>query len=185
MLLFLSIKLSDHIIWILQYGSLCNISSLSVVQWFVVFHIQAFISLWILPAAVMVSEWIPSRLIALLFHRLHTWQRAAAMLERQPLLWVLIALSSTFLPSVLSHCWFSVRKSIHPVKIEWWGVFVVVCLAQGPDCLHMVQLMPLHSKTLSSLASFKSWLDLPIQTVFIFLVPVYSHCPGEETVKRV
>ena len=116
MLLFLSIKLSDHIIWILQYGSLCNISSLSVVQWFVVFHIQVFRSLWILPAAVMVSEWIPSRLIALLFHRLHTRQRAAAMLERQPLLWVLIALSSTFLPSVLSHCYFSVRKSIHPVK---------------------------------------------------------------------
>jgi len=30
-----------------------------------------------------------------------------------------------------------------------------------PACLHMVQLMPLHPKTLSSLASFKSRLALP------------------------
>ena len=33
------------------------------------------------------------------------------------------------------------------VKIEWWGVFVVICLERGADCLHMVQLMPLHPKT--------------------------------------
>ena len=37
----------------------------------------------------------------------------------------------------------SVRKSIRPVKIEWYGVGVVICLEQGADCLHMVQLMPL------------------------------------------
>jgi len=37
---------------------------------------------------------------------------------------------------------------------------VVVCLEQGADCLHMVQLMPLHPKTPSSLASFKSRLIL-------------------------
>ena len=35
-------------------------------------------------------------------------------------------------------------KSIRPVKIEWWGVGVVICLERGTDCLHMVQLMPLH-----------------------------------------
>jgi len=35
------------------------------------------------------------------------------------------------------------------------GAGVVVCLEQGAD-LHIVQLMPLHPKTLSSLASFKS-----------------------------
>jgi len=32
---------------------------------------------------------------------------------------------------------------------------VVICLEQGADCLHMVQLMSLHPKTTSSLASFK------------------------------
>jgi len=35
---------------------------------------------------------------------------------------------------------------------------VVICLERGADCLHMVQLMPLHPKTPSSLASFKSRL---------------------------
>jgi len=38
---------------------------------------------------------------------------------------------------------------------------VVICLEQGANYLHMVQLMPLHPKTPSSLASFKSTLDLP------------------------
>jgi len=38
---------------------------------------------------------------------------------------------------------------------------VVICLQRGADCLHMVQLMPLHPKTPSSLASFKLRLVLP------------------------
>jgi len=38
---------------------------------------------------------------------------------------------------------------------------VVTCLQQGAACLHMVQLMPLHPKPPSSLASFKSRLVLP------------------------
>jgi len=46
-------------------------------------------------------------------------------------------------------------------KKQCWGVCVVICLEQGADCLHMVQLMPLHPKTPSSLASFKSKLVLP------------------------
>ena len=64
-------------------------------------------------------------------------------------------------PSVLWHCWLGVRKSIRPVKIEWWGVGVVICLERGAGCLHMVELMPPHPKTPSSLASFKSRLVLP------------------------
>ena len=36
-----------------------------------------------------------------------------------------------------------------------------VCLQRSADCLHMVQLMPLHPKTPSPLASFKSRLVLP------------------------
>jgi len=65
------------------------------------------------------------------------------------------------LPSVLWHCWLGVRKGIRPVKNEWWGVGVVICLERGADCLHMVQLIPLHPKTPSSLALFRSRLVLP------------------------
>jgi len=59
----------------------------------------------------------------------------------------------------LWHYWLGVRKSIRPVKIEWWGVDVVICLEQGEVCLHTVQLMPLPSP--SSLTLFKSRLVLP------------------------
>jgi len=68
---------------------------------------------------------------------------------------------AAILSSVLWHCWLDVRKSIRPVKIEWWGVGVVICLQQDADCFHVVQLMPLPSQTPSSLASFKSRLVLP------------------------
>ena len=44
---------------------------------------------------------------------------------------------------------------------------MVICLEQGADCLCIVQLMPLHPKTPSSLASFKSKLR------FTLLVPAY------------
>jgi len=32
------------------------------------------------------------------------------------------------LPSVLWRCWLGDRKGIRPVKTEWWGAGVVVCL---------------------------------------------------------
>jgi len=36
------------------------------------------------------------------------------------------------------------RQEGHPAcKTEWWGSGVVICLEQGADDLHMVQLMPL------------------------------------------
>jgi len=72
-----------------------------------------------------------------------------------------VTMSLKWVPSVLWHCWLGVRKSIRPKKIGWWGVGVVIRLERGTDCLHMVQLMPLHPKTPSSLASFKSRLVLP------------------------
>jgi len=62
---------------------------------------------------------------------------------------------------VLWYCWPGVKKSIRRVKIEQWGVGVLICLQRDADRLHMVQLMPLHPKTPSSLASFKSRLVLP------------------------
>ena len=65
------------------------------------------------------------------------------------------------LPSVFWHSWLGITKSIRPVNIEWWGVGVVICLGWGADCLHVVQLMPLHPQTPSFLASFKSKLVLP------------------------
>ena len=38
---------------------------------------------------------------------------------------------------------------------------MVICVERGADCLQMVQLMPLHPQTPSSLSSFKSRLVLP------------------------
>ena len=38
---------------------------------------------------------------------------------------------------------------------------MVICLQRGADCLHIVQLIPLHPETLSSFALFKSRLVLP------------------------
>jgi len=45
-----------------------------------------------------------------------------------------------------------ISKSIQSVKIEWRGVGVVICLEQGAHYLYIVQLMPLHPKTPSTLA---------------------------------
>ena len=47
------------------------------------------------------------------------------------------------MPPVLWRCWLSGRKGIQPVKPEWWGTGVVVCLERDADDLHMIQLMPL------------------------------------------
>jgi len=52
------------------------------------------------------------------------------------------------LSSVLWHCCLGIRKSISPVKIEWWGIGVIVCLERGAHCLHMIQLIPLLSQNL-------------------------------------
>ena len=46
---------------------------------------------------------------------------------------------------------------------------MVICLEPGADCLHMVQLMPVHPKTPSSLASFKSRLVLRLLLTQIVL----------------
>jgi len=66
------------------------------------------------------------------------------------------------------------RKGIQPVKTEWCGAGVVVCLEQGAD-LHMAQLMPL-PLTVSCLTK--------IQIGFTFLVPAHLGSPGKRAVKR-
>jgi len=82
------------------------------------------------------------------------------------LLWLL----SWCTPSVLWRCWLGGRKSIRPVKTEWWGASVVICLDLGAD-LHMAQLMPLP-------------LTVPcfskIQIGFAFLVPAHPGSPRKK-----
>ena len=64
------------------------------------------------------------------------------------------------LPSVLWRCWLGGRKCIRPVKTEWWGAGMVVCLEQGAD-LHMAQLMPLpHTVSCFSKIQIGFWYRL-------------------------
>jgi len=65
--------------------------------------------------------------------------------------------------------WLGGRKGIRPVKTEWWGSGVVICLEWGAD-LHMAQLMPL----LLSVSCFSK-----IQIGFTFLVPAHPGSPGK------
>ena len=80
-----------------------------------------------------------------------------------------------YMPSVLRCCWLGGRKGIRPVKTEWWGAGMVICLEQGAD-LHTAQLMPL---PLTVSCSSK------IQIGFTFLVPAHLGSPGQRAVKRV
>jgi len=67
------------------------------------------------------------------------------------------------------------RKGIRPVKTEWLGAGVVICLERDAD-LHMAQLMPL-PLTVSCFSK--------IQICFTFLVPAHPGGPGQRAVKRV
>ena len=67
------------------------------------------------------------------------------------------------------------RKGIRPVKNEWWGAGVVICLERCAD-LHMAQLMPL-PLTVSCFSK--------IQIGFTSLVPAHPGSPGKGTVKCV
>ena len=77
--------------------------------------------------------------------------------------------------TVLWRCWLGGKKGVRPVKTEWWGAGVVICLERGAD-LHMAQLVPCHSL---SLASVKS------RRFFTFLVPAHPGGPKQRAVKRV
>jgi len=79
------------------------------------------------------------------------------------------------MPSVLWHCWLGGRKGIRPVKTEWWGAGVVICLERGAD-LHMAQLMSL-PLTVSCFSK--------IQIGFTCLVLAYLGSPGKRAIKRV
>ena len=81
--------------------------------------------------------------------------------------WFNDCLLSVQVPSVLWRCWLGDRKGIRPVKTEWWGAGVVICLERGAG-LHMAQLMPL-PLTVSCFSK--------IQTGFTFLVPAHPVVP--------
>ena len=81
----------------------------------------------------------------------------------------------SILPSVLWRCWLGGRKGIRPVKTEWWGAGVVICLERSAD-LHMAQLMPL---PLAVSCCSKILID------FTFVVPSHLGSPGQRAVKRV
>jgi len=79
------------------------------------------------------------------------------------------------MPSVLWHCWLGGRKGTQPVKTEWWGAGMVICLEWVAD-LHMSQLMPL-PLTVSCFSK--------IQIGLTFLVPAYPGSLGKRAVKWV
>jgi len=58
------------------------------------------------------------------------------------------------MPSVLWCCWLGVRKCIWPIKVEWWGAGMVICLVWGANDLHMGPADA--TATPSPLASLKS-----------------------------
>jgi len=70
-------------------------------------------------------------------HEIQLWQRQLSLYSNYTLTLQLITM-----PSVFWHCWFGIRKSIWPVKKVDLGTGVVICLQQGANDLHMVQLMP-------------------------------------------
>ena len=82
---------------------------------------------------------------------------------------------NTGLISVLWRCWLGARKGIRPVKTEWWGVGVGICLKPGAD-LHMAQLTPLPL----NVSHFSE-----IQIGFTFLVPAHPGGPGQRAIKWV
>jgi len=67
------------------------------------------------------------------------------------------------------------RKGIRPVKTEWWGAGMVICLERGAD-LRIAQLMLL-SLTVSCFSK--------IQIRFTFLVLAHPGNPGKRAVKWV
>jgi len=66
------------------------------------------------------------------------------------------------------------RKGIRPVKTEWWGAGMVICLERGAD-LHMAQLMSL-PLTVSCFSK--------IQIGFTFLVLAHPGSPRQRAIKR-
>jgi len=81
---------------------------------------------------------------------------------------------------VLWCCWLGGRKSIRPVKTEWWGAGMVqmICIWSSWCHCHPVISCWYHWHPIVS-CFIKMWIGLTL------LVPVYQACPGKEVVKWV
>jgi len=91
--------------------------------------------------------------------------------------WLLYAAVYPFaLPSVLWRCWLGVRKSIRPVKTEWWGAGRLSVWSK----LQMICIWSSWCQCHPIISSF-----IKIQTGLTFLVPAYPSCRGKEAIKRV
>ena len=82
---------------------------------------------------------------------------------------------TSIVPLLLRRCWLGDRKGIRPVKTEWWGAGMLICLEWGAD-LHIAQLMPL-PLTVSCCSK--------MQIGFTFLVPAHLGSTGKRAAKRV
>ena len=106
--------------------------------------------IWYLPPSFISSMMIPSPTTFLISITDHVLQLLASCLHGSCMLSIIydirvmfyVFLFSAFFPSVLWRCWLGGRKGIRPVKTEWWGAGMVICLERGAD-LHMAQLIPL------------------------------------------
>jgi len=73
------------------------------------------------------------------------------------------------LPSLLWHCWLGIKKSIQPIKIEWWGASLVICL----------------ERKVQMICIWSSWCHchpLFLASLMSRILP-YPHCSGKEAVK--
>ena len=97
-------------------------------------------SSWMLPVLrCPIHEWVQCTCVVLCLCRSSRWGQRHYILGCQ-FLYMYIGLNC--LPSVLWRCWLGSRKGIRPVKTEWCGAGMVVCLERYAD-LHMAQLLPL------------------------------------------
>ena len=101
------------------------------------------------------------------------WRESKLLGRLQQRCGILLSVLHQLVPSVLWRCWLGSRKGIRPVKTEWWGAGIVICLERGAD-LHIAQLMPLPL----TVSCFRK-----IQIGFIFLVPAHLGSPGKRAVK--
>ena len=70
---------------------------------------------------------------------------------------------------MLWRCWLGGRKGIRPEKNEWWGTGVVICLEQGANDLHIVQLMPLLTHIISCFIKIQNGLPFWCRLTYIVL----------------
>jgi len=59
------------------------------------------------------------------------------------------------MPSVLWRCWLGCRKGIRPVKTEWLGAGMVICLGRGADLY--LAMIPLPAQSLSLAPGNLDW----------------------------